>query len=223
MNLSHATVGPVTSAPLSLNGRTVIFDYGRVISLPPSPADRAAITCLAGIDGDDAPFWAAYDAHRDGLDLGSGGIAYWQAVAGDIGARWDAARVHELWAADFRSYLSLNPATVEVLADLHAAGTPLALLSNAGPDYGSFFRNGPISGFFSACYVSGELGLLKPDPEIYRHVLADLDITPDEAIFVDDRPDNVAGAESIGITGHVFADADGLRKFLASVAAPATR
>jgi putative hydrolase of the HAD superfamily len=221
MNLQHATVAPVTSAPLSLNGRTVIFDYGRVISLPPSPADRAAITRLAGINGDDAPFWAAYNAHRDGLDRGSGGVAYWQAVAGDIGARWDTARVHELWAADFRSYLSLNPETVEVLADLRAGGTPLALLSNAGPDYGSFFRHGPIGGFFPACYVSGELGLLKPDPKIYQHVLNDLGITPAEAVFIDDRPDNVAGAESLGIVGHVFTDASKLRKFLSSLAVPA--
>ncbi len=51
--------------------------------------------------------------------------------------------MHELWAADFRSWLSINPAIVRVLAELRAGGTPLALLSNAGPDYGSYFRHGP--------------------------------------------------------------------------------
>ena len=82
--------------------------------------------------------------------------------------------MHELWAADFRSWLSINPATVDVLTDLRAGGTPLALLSNAGPDYASYFRHGPLGDFFSACYVSGELGLLKPHADIYRHVLGDL-------------------------------------------------
>jgi len=212
--------------PLSLPGRTVIFDYGEVISLTQSATDRAVIESLAGV-GDGAAgekFWAAYFAHRDGLDQGAGGVAeYWRAIAGDIGARWDEARVHELWAADFRSWLSVNPATVDVLADLRAGGTPLALLSNAGPDYASYFRHGPLGDFFSATYVSGELGLLKPHAEIYRHVLGDLGITPAEAVFIDNREPNVAGAEALGITGHVFTDAGKLRAFLESLGSSAAR
>jgi putative hydrolase of the HAD superfamily len=214
----------VTETPLSLPGRTVIFDYGEVISLSQSQADRAVITRLAGVaDGAAAErFWAAYSAHRDGLDQGAAGVAaYWRAIARDIGARWDEARVHELWAADFRSWLSINPAIVRVLAELRAGGTPLALLSNAGPDYGSYFRHGPLRDFFPSCYVSGELGLLKPHADIYRHVLDDLRITPAEAIFIDNRESNVTGAEALGITGHVFTGAERLRAFLTALAAPA--
>jgi putative hydrolase of the HAD superfamily len=204
----------------------VIFDYGEVISFAQSAADRAAITALAGIGAPGGTgtgpgqFWAAYQAHRDRLDQGIGGVAaYWRAIAADLGTAWDEARVHELWAADFRSWLSVNPGTVEILADLRAGGTPLALLSNAGADYGSFFRHGPLGGFFSACYVSGELGLLKPNADIYRHVLGDLGITPDEAVFIDNREANVAGAEALGITGHVFTDPARLRAFLAGLTA----
>ena len=201
---------------------TVIFDYGEVISLGQSAADRAAIAKLAGVTGTpaDERFWAAYHAHRDGLDQGDAGVpAYWRAIARDIGARWDEARVLELWAADLRSWLSVNSAVVDVLADLRAGRTPLALLSNAGPDYGSYFRRGPLGDFFDACYVSGELGLLKPAPEIYRHVLDDLGITPAEAVFIDNRESNVAGARALGITGHVFTGAERLRSFLTSLAA----
>ena len=213
----------VTRAPISLPGRTVIFDFGEVISLTPSAADRAAIARLAGVEGGDSReaerFWQAYSAHRDGLDQGTAGaIAYWRAIADDLGAAWDEARMHELWAADFRSWLPINPAVIEILSDLRAGGTRLALLSNAGPDYGSYFRHGPLGDFFEACYVSGELGLLKPQPEIFLHVLADLSITPDEAIFIDNRDANVAGAEALGITGHVFTTADALRSFLTSAA-----
>jgi putative hydrolase of the HAD superfamily len=209
----------VTRAPISLPGRTVIFDYGEVISLSQSAADRVVIEQLAGVEGDAEKFWRAYSAHRDGLDQGGAGVAaYWQAVADDIGATWDEARVHELWVADFRSWLSVNRAVIEVLADLRAGATRLALLSNAGPDYGSYFRHGPLGVFFEACYVSGELGLLKPYPEIYRHVLDSLSVTPAEAVFIDNRASNVAGAEAIGITGHVFATPAALRSFLISLA-----
>jgi putative hydrolase of the HAD superfamily len=212
----------VTRGPISLPGRLVVVDYGEVISLSQSPADRAAIADLAGVSHDREPaFWEAYYAHRDGLDLGSAGVAaYWQAIAADLGAAWDDARVHELWAADFRSWLSINRDTVEVLADLKAGGTRLALLSNAGADYGSYFRHGPLGDFFTACYVSGELNLLKPHAEIYRHVLADQGVSAADAVFIDNRERNVRGAEAIGITGHVFTGAPALRAFLASLSRP---
>jgi putative hydrolase of the HAD superfamily len=210
----------VSRAPISLPGRTVIFDYGEVISLSQSAVDRAVIAGLAGVPADDRAFWAAYFAHRDGLDAGTGGVAaYWRAIAAEIGAHWDDARVHELWAADFRSWLSVNPGVVEVLADLRAGGTRLALLSNAGPDYGSYFRHGPLGEYFEACYVSGELNLLKPHPEIYQHVLGDLGIGAADAVFIDNREPNVAGAEALGVTGHVFTDPERLRKFLGSLPA----
>ena len=196
----------------------MIFDYGEVISLAPSVADREVIVGLAGFGCDSEPFWRAYFAHRDGLDQGSAGVAaYWRAIAGDVGASWDDARVHELWAADLRSWLSINPGTVEVLADLKAGGTTLALLSNAGPDFGSYFRHGPLGDFFAACYVSGELGLLKPHPGIYQHVLDDLGISAARAVFIDNREVNVRGAEALGITGHLFTDVAALRAFLASL------
>ena len=208
----------MSRAPISLPGRTVIFDYGEVISLAPSAADRDVITRLAGVAADSGPFWRSYSAHRDGLDQGSvGAESYWQAIAADIGASWDAARVHELWVADFRGWLSINPGIIEMLADLKAGGTRLALLSNAGPDYGSYFRAGPLGDFFAACYVSGELGLLKPQPEIYRHALDDLGVSAAEAVFIDNREANVRGAEALGITGHLFTDVTGLRAFLTSL------
>jgi putative hydrolase of the HAD superfamily len=209
----------VTRAPISLPGRTIIFDYGEVISLKPSADDRQVITGLAGVKHDSEPFWNAYFAHRDGLDLGNAGVAaYWQSIADDIGASWDDVRVHELWAADFRSWLSINPDTIEVLADLRAGGTSLALLSNAGPDYASYFRQGPLGDFFQACYVSGELNLLKPHPQIYRFVLGDLGIDAAEAVFVDNNEANVRGAEAVGIIGHVFTGVPMLRTFLTSLA-----
>jgi putative hydrolase of the HAD superfamily len=195
----------------------VIFDYGEVISLSPSEADHATIELLAGLDPE--KFWASYWAHRPELDLALEGVRqYWTAIAADTGADWDDGRIVELWAADLRSWMSVNPATIDVLADLKAGGTRLALLSNAAPDYGSYFRHGLLGEYFDAFYLSGELKLLKPSAAIYQHVLADLGVPARDAVFVDNRADNVAGAEELGITGHVFTDAGTLRAFLQSLA-----
>lgn len=209
---------PVTRSAISLSPRTVIIDYGEVISHSPSEADRAVLEELAGVDRE--KFWAAYWAHRPALDLAVEGVReYWTAIRADTGARWDDGRVCELWLADFRGWLSVNPEVIDVLADLRAGGTPLALLSNAGPDFGSFFRHGILGEYLDAVYVSGELKLLKPGAQIYRHVLDDLGITAAEAVFIDNRADNVRGAEELGITGHVFTGAAALRAFLESLAA----
>jgi putative hydrolase of the HAD superfamily len=209
----------VTREPISLPGRVVIFDYGDVISLPQTAANRAVIERLASAGGTDvAQFWTAYQAHRNDLDEGVSGVrAYWRAIAADTGADWDDARVCELWAADFRSWISVNPDVIEVIADLKAGGTRLAVLSNAGADFGSCLRCGPLSDYFEAFFVSGELKVIKPDPAIFEHALGALDITATEAIFTDNREDNVRAAQSLGITGHVFTGAEPLRSFLTSL------
>src|SRR6185437_12733244 len=91
---------PVIRSAISLSPRTVIIDYGEVISHSPSAADRAALEELAGVDR--AKFWAAYWAHRPALDLAVEGVReYWAAIKADTGADWDDGRVCELWLADF--------------------------------------------------------------------------------------------------------------------------
>jgi len=65
--------------------------------------------------------------------------------------------------------------------------------------------------------VSWELGVLKPDARIYRIALERLGVPAGEALFVDDRPENVAGAEAVGMRGLVFtgdASVEALRRTL---------
>jgi len=52
---------------------------------------------------------------------------------------------------------------------------------------------------FDVIVFSAEEGIKKPDPEIYQRTLSRLSVEPDEAIFVDDRLANVAGARQIGM------------------------
>ena len=57
---------------------------------------------------------------------------------------------------------------------------------------------------------SAEEGVAKPDPEIYRRTLDRLDVEPGEALFIDDRSENVAAAASLGIHALHSADPDHL-------------
>jgi putative hydrolase of the HAD superfamily len=52
---------------------------------------------------------------------------------------------------------------------------------------------------FEKNYYSHEMGLRKPDPEIYRIVLKDNNLTPEETLFIDDLKENTESAESLGM------------------------
>lgn len=199
--------------PLQISDRVIVFDYGEVISRTPSERDRADLVAVAGVAG--AAFWGPYWAHREGLDQGTIDIrAYWKLVAADLGVEFSESRIQELWVADYTGWLSIDPSTFDVIAELFDGGTRIALLSNAGFDFASPFRLSPISRYFERVFISAELGLLKPDPAIYLEVLRELGITAAEMVFIDNKQENVVSAEALGITGHVFTSGAALRTFL---------
>jgi len=65
----------------------------------------------------------------------------------------------------------------------------------------------------SSCY----LGLRKPEPAIYKRALDILGRPPERVLFIDDRPENVAGATGVGMKGIVFKGAEGLRSELVAL------
>jgi putative hydrolase of the HAD superfamily len=203
--------------PLRIHDRVVVFDYGEVISRSPSDRDRAELVGLAGVDADG--FWASYWRNRDALDRGDlSVIDYWRTIAGELDVTWSAGTVQQLWAADFRSWISVEPGTIELLASLHEGGTRLALLSNAGFDFSDAFRFSPMGQYFDRIFVSAEMNALKPEPAIYLEVANELGITPARMVFIDNKSANTDAAAALGITVHHFVGVDGLAGFLASLA-----
>jgi putative hydrolase of the HAD superfamily len=202
---------------LSIPGRVVLFDYGEVISLGPSATERAELLALAGVAAE--PFWRSYDAHRDELDRGTLSVPeYWARIAAEVGAEWPLATVQRMWAADFRSWISVEPGTIDLIDRLHRGGTRIALLSNAGFDFSSPFRFSPMAQCFERMFVSAEMLSLKPDPGIYLEVARELAVEPEQLVFVDNKLGNVEGARALGIVAHHFTGVDGLRAFLESLA-----
>jgi putative hydrolase of the HAD superfamily len=202
---------------ISIPDRVVVFDYGEVISRSPNEADRAALLAVAGCEGE--AFWASYWRHRDGLDQGTTSIVdYWALVAADLGASWRASTVHALWIADFRSWWSVEPGTLDLIEELHEGGTRLAMLSNAGFDFASPFRTSPMAAFFERVFLSAEMDAIKPDPAIYLEVAGELGIAIDRMVFIDNKSLNTDAAAALGVTAHHFTSVDGLRAFLTSLA-----
>ena len=206
---------------ISIHNRVVVFDYGEVISIRPSDADRSHLTQIAGVDG--PAFWNSYWLHRDALDQGTKTVReYWTSIGQDLGMAWTTAQMHRLWLVDFRGWLAIDAGVLEVLIELQEGGTRMALLSNAGPDFASYYRHGMIGDFFEQVYTSGELGIMKPGPAIYEALISGLDVEADKIIFIDNKEENVSGAENLGIVAHHFTTAQRLREYLEIAAATAT-
>jgi putative hydrolase of the HAD superfamily len=192
----------------------VLFDYGGVICEPQPEADRARLARASG--GPVAAFEAAYwryrlDYDRAALDV----TAYWQRVAEDLGRSYSDAEISELSRLDTASWLTLQPGTVDLITGLAAAGQRLALLSNAPADVAGAVQDLPLASQFEHLVFSCALKSAKPDPECFLATLALLDAQPGDVVFLDDRPDNVAGAAALGLRSIQFTDAPAARADLA--------
>jgi len=114
---------------------------------------------------------------------------------------------------------SAIPGMPELLAELDSAGVPLFAITNFSGEFFPPFRLKYPDMFdrFRDIVVSGDEKMMKPDAAIYRLALGRFGLRPEEAVFVDDNRDNVAGATALGIHGILFTDEPALRAELAGL------
>jgi len=89
-----------------------------------------------------------------------------------------------------------------------ALGLRTALLSNS---WGNTYPREGWSEMFDQVVISGEVGMRKPELDIYRHTTKLLGIEPTEAVFVDDLPINVQAAVRLGMVGVLHVDYESTR------------
>jgi len=100
----------------------------------------------------------------------------------------------------------VRPEAVETIAAVRAAGLKVAVLTN---DLAAFhgtqwYEALTISKSIERLVDASLTGNLKPDPKAYAQILEELGLRPEEALFVDDQPRNVAGAERAGMQTVAF-------------------
>jgi len=139
----------------------------------------------------------------------------------DRGRSWEEAI--DLKIAEFPQHASLIRAyrerwpemcggTIDPGVALHmklkAAGIPLYGLTNWSADtFELGERMFPILRDFTYVAVSGRLGMVKPDPEIYLHLLHTCGLNAESCLFIDDAARNIEGARRVGLQAIQFAEA----------------
>jgi putative hydrolase of the HAD superfamily len=208
---SYETTNPVSRI------RAVILDYGEVISQPPDPA---AIAIMAGIlELPQDRFRQLYASLRHAYDRGDlDGDAYWTEIARGAGVELSAERAVRLREMDVAMWSRLNQSVLRWAARLRSSGMKTAVLSNMHHDMVQKVRNEPFwADGFDCLALSSEIRMAKPEAEIFRHCLECLRVTPQEALFVDDRAVNVQAAQKLGIRGIVSNSPAELRRQLEAI------
>jgi epoxide hydrolase-like predicted phosphatase len=101
---------------------------------------------------------------------------------------------------------------IEALRRARAAGLKTGLISNSW-GRGRYDRES-FSELFDGVVISGEVGLYKPQPEIFHLGAERVGLTPPQCVFVDDLRENCEGAEAVGMTAVLHRGADASLKRL---------
>jgi 2-haloalkanoic acid dehalogenase type II len=99
-----------------------------------------------------------------------------------------------------RHWLNVYEDSVTTLQTL-SESCKLGIISNAWPYVESMLRLLGLWDYFESVILSAQVGLSKPNPAIYELALRTLHIRAEQALFVDDMPQNVLAAERVGIKG----------------------
>jgi epoxide hydrolase-like predicted phosphatase len=127
--------------------------------------------------------------------------AYWHGVAELLYMRQDD--IAEL-RRDYFSGDRLNYRLVALIRDLREKGYRMALLSNESLQLENRLHEHGIYDLFDPILISAQMGIMKPDPTVYRVALQTLGVAPYETVFIDDSLVNVRGAQPLGIHTILF-------------------
>jgi HAD superfamily hydrolase (TIGR01509 family) len=200
--------------------KVVLFDADGVLIRPPELFSHAYARSL-GYPADHflpffkGPFLQAILGQADLKDLIRRYDHLWQ---------WpgDPAGLLQRW---FEHENVRNEPLLALVRELRAAGTPCYIATNQEKYRAAYLRTIMFPDEFDGIFVSCELGYQKPDPQYFEAVLAQLGHThpglkPADVVFFDDTPSHVAGAQTAGITAHVYADPDQVAMLLVSLTTP---
>jgi len=123
---------------------------------------------------------------------------------------------YEEFAPIWNEIFTPHPGMLEVLETLKN-GYSLYMVSNINQMHYEYLKDkfSQYFKYFKHIFLSYELGLRKPDPRIYEYIINKIKFMPKDIIYIDDRPELINSAKTIGIDAFVFNSTSDLIKELA--------
>jgi putative hydrolase of the HAD superfamily len=192
--------------------KAVVLDFGGPVLVTPFERLAALERSLRVPPGTfdwRGPFDPAADPLWSAMQAGElGERDYWAARAAEVAAVSGTEGVRAMMARLFDGPEDelVRPQAGELLAAARDAGLATAVLSNDLHDFHdqAWIDRVGVLARFGRVVDAARHGTRKPEPRAYRLVLDRLGVAPDQAVFVDDQPANVAGAEAAGMAAVWF-------------------
>lgn len=180
--------------------RNIVFDLaGVVFARNPERFPRRLEEFFSFVfttpEGGIPKFWSDYDRGTRSVDEVAEAVAEYRKCS------VEEAKANMLLAIEYQE--EVEP-TARLIPQLKEAGYRVIVLSNMSKEYIEFLRRQPVYSHFDEDIISCEVGLVKPEREIYELLLERYNLNPDETMFIDDRQENVDMAEELGITPFLF-------------------
>jgi len=180
--------------------KAVIFDLGNVLVNYDGKATLKAISDLAEVSLE------ALLAHNQTVDhaFGTGQLSGPDYYA-LLGQKFGLAASYDSFVAACCRYQRRNEAALAFVRELQAReDVAVGIISNTNEVHASWLHaNLPELKQFSSVILSNEVGLIKPDPAIFKLALHQLGVLPEQALFVDDVAENVVGGTAVGLPSHL--------------------
>jgi putative hydrolase of the HAD superfamily len=196
--------------------RAVIFDMDGVLCRYDLRIRLEALASLSGRAPEEVERLIWGSGFEEDADSGryANGADYLKAFGERLGHAITAAD----WIAARKASMTPNREVLELVGTLRPI-SKVALLSNNGPlteeTFAELFPEAAAL-FGPALFFSWSFGVKKPSPEIYYEATRRLGVAPANAVFVDDKAHNVAGAAAAGLTAFRFSTARQLIRDLAA-------
>ncbi len=177
--------------------KAVIFDMGNVLISWPGAAAYADIQHELGLTDTQLSAFSKKYLYK----LGLGEITeeeLWSAAKEEFNIR-DVDVRENLLGRKFESDGVVFGDVLEFARGLKERGLKIAVLSNTIQPHERIFTSKGATDPFEHIFLSHQVKLRKPDPKIYLHALRELQVEPDESLFVDDLKENVEAAQKLGM------------------------
>lgn len=177
--------------------QAIIWDIGGVLERTEDFTPRRILAQRLGWELE--PLMDLIFGSRDGYRVQLGQISYQQHLQNLQQALGQTEGELQITLREFFAGDRLDTHLVEEIRRLRASYTT-AVLSNYSPILREKINHTwQISDAFDHLVISAEVGVKKPDPEIYRLVMEQTGCQFQEAVFIDDAPENIAAARALGI------------------------
>lgn len=189
--------------------KAVAFDYGGVLGCD---QDKEAFRVIADVMGiSEKELSGSYWSLRGDYDRGTvNGFSYWKRIASSLGKDIPERDIDFLIWLDAVSWSRFNPLMLRWAYEVSLSGRKTAICSNIPIEMSEqifndrLCRSLPAPLVFDPVVCSCDISCNKPEKGIYQHLAEKLGLLPCEILFMDDREENVLGAQAAGIKAVTF-------------------